>query len=229
MQEQGRRDVLPPWRAQPTPETQALLDEALARLPAPTAESLPACAPQESAELQRAAAAAWEEHLARVPDASGPIRHASTSRMRIRMAVDLHEMVGRTLRMAHVALGGKATSSQCIELLLHHFLSAWARVAAKAAREHPIMERDGWKCAVPICSNRVSLQGHHLVFQSQGGGNEPGNQSAICACHHLQGIHAGRLRARGQAPGGIVWEVGIRPDGVPSRIYWNDTLVAEAS
>lgn len=35
------------------------------------------------------------------------------------------------------------------------------------------------------------------------------------------------MRARGHAPDGIVWEVGIRPDGVASRVYLNDTLVAQ--
>jgi hypothetical protein len=146
--------------------------------------------------------------------------------MRIRLSSDLYEMVNRTLRMAEVALGGQATRSQCIELLLNHFLATWATEAAKAAREHPILERDSWQCTTPGCTYRASMHGHHLLFQSQGGGDEPGNQSTVCACHHLQGIHAGRIRARGQAPDGIVWEMGIRPDGVPTRVYLNDTLVA---
>ncbi|HEY4003307.1 MAG TPA: hypothetical protein VGO93_30845, partial [Candidatus Xenobia bacterium] len=201
---------------EPSPETQALLDEALARM-GRTPESLPACAPPTSEA---------ERDIPRVPPLAGQVRHASSRYMRIRLSPDLYEMVDRTLRMAEVALGDQANRSQCIELLLNHFLATWASEAVKAAREHPLLERDSWQCTTPGCTNRASLHGHHLLFKSQGGGDEPGNQSTVCACHHLQGIHTGRIRARGQAPDGIVWEMGIRPDGAASRLYLNDTLVA---
>ncbi|HEY3998521.1 MAG TPA: hypothetical protein VGO93_06625 [Candidatus Xenobia bacterium] len=226
MQEQGRRDVLPPLPLQPSPETQALLDEALARMPGPTARLLPTCSPVGASESERAVLAPAGQ-LPRVPDAVGQVRHAATSHMRIRLPRDLHDMVVRTLGMAEAALGGHASKTQCVELLLNHFLSTWARVAMKAARENPILERDSWQCVTPGCTSRTSLQGHHVMFKSQGGSDKAENQGAICACHHLRGIHQGRLRARGQAPDGLVWETGIRPDGVPSRIYLNDTLVAE--
>jgi hypothetical protein len=163
MQERGQRDVLPPFPVPPSRETQALLDEAVARMPAP-GEPLPPCSHPAAAESV--------------------------------LAPDLHDMVARTLRMAQLALGGQASRS-----------------------------RDSWQCSTPGCTNRVSLQGHHLIFQSQDGGDEAWNKTTVCACHHLQGIHAGRMRARGQAPDGIVWEMGIRPDGVPSRVYLNDTLI----
>ena len=43
----------------------------------------------------------------------------------------------------------------------------------------------------------------------QGGGNERENRITLCAWHHLRGVHAGRVRASGDAPHGITWEIGV--------------------
>ena len=51
----------------------------------------------------------------------------------------------------------------------------------------------------------------HVVFRSHGGGNERENRISICVWHHLRGVHAGRVRAAGEAPDGITWEIGVRP------------------
>ncbi|HEY3998477.1 MAG TPA: hypothetical protein VGO93_06405 [Candidatus Xenobia bacterium] len=154
----GHPDVLPPLPQQPSPETQALLDQARARMPGLSSQPVPTCSPQPAAE-ELAGAAEMDADLPRVPEVSGLVRHTATTRMRIRIPRDLHEMVERALRMANVALGGQATRSQCIELLLHHFLATWARVAVKAARENPILERDAWKCTVPGCTSRIQSAG----------------------------------------------------------------------
>jgi 5-methylcytosine-specific restriction endonuclease McrA len=53
------------------------------------------------------------------------------------------------------------------------------------------------------------VRDHHVVFRSQGGGNERENRITICAWHHLRGVHAGRVRASGAAPHGITWEIGV--------------------
>jgi 5-methylcytosine-specific restriction endonuclease McrA len=71
----------------------------------------------------------------------------------------------------------------------------------------PIFERDGWRCAVPACSSRRNLHDHHVLFRSQGGGNARDNRITVCAAHHLHGLHTGRIRARGRAPSGIVWQL----------------------
>jgi len=73
----------------------------------------------------------------------------------------------------------------------------------------PIFARDGWRCAVPVCTARRELQDHHLVFRSRGGDNGRENRITVCAWHHLHGIHGGRVRAWGEAPAGITWEIGV--------------------
>jgi hypothetical protein len=32
----------------------------------------------------------------------------------------------------------------------------------------------------------------------------------LCAWHHLRGVHAGRIRAEGEAPDAVTWEIGVR-------------------
>jgi hypothetical protein len=73
----------------------------------------------------------------------------------------------------------------------------------------PVFERDGWRCAVPACSARRNLHDHHLVFRSRGGHNGRDNRVSVCAWHHLRGIHSGRVRAWGEAPDRVHWELGV--------------------
>ena len=78
-----------------------------------------------------------------------------------------------------------------------------------------ILLRDRYRCLVPACSSRTNLHVHHLVFRSALGDDEPANLVAACEGHHRRGIHAGKIRARGEAPHGIVWELGVRPGERP--------------
>jgi hypothetical protein len=96
--------------------------------------------------------------------------------------------------------------------LLEHVSAFW-----RAAPKHrdPVFERDGWRCAVPACSSRRSLQDHHIVFRSQGGGGQRENRVAVCASHHQHGIHRGVLRTSGNAETGLDWEFGRRGGGGP--------------
>ena len=94
------------------------------------------------------------------------------------------------------------------EELLRHVRAEWT---AQPRHRDPIFERDGWRCAVPACTSRRNLHDHHILFRSSGGENVRHNRVAVCAAHHLHGIHAGRDRAWGTAPGGITWELGVRP------------------
>jgi len=95
-----------------------------------------------------------------------------------------------------------------LEALLLHAQSEWAR---QPRHRDPVFARDGWRCAVPVCTARRELHDHHVVFRSRGGGNGRENRVTLCAWHHLRGVHAGRVRAEGEAPDGITWEIGVRP------------------
>jgi hypothetical protein len=94
-----------------------------------------------------------------------------------------------------------------LESLLLHVKAEWE---GQPRHRDPIFARDGWRCAVPVCTARRNLHDHHLVFRSRGGGNDRRNRVTLCAWHHLRGVHAGRIRAEGEAPDAVTWEIGVR-------------------
>ena len=93
------------------------------------------------------------------------------------------------------------------EKLLEHVCHEWE---AQPQHRDPVFARDGWRCAVPACTSRANLHDHHIRYRSAGGDNSRANRVAICAWHHLRGIHLGRIRAHGTAPHAITWEIGVR-------------------
>jgi len=94
-----------------------------------------------------------------------------------------------------------------LERLLCHVTAEWER---RPRHRDPIFERDGWRCAVPACTARTSLHDHHVLYRSRGGDNTRDNRVAICAAHHLNGIHRFRIRVSGVAPDDLTWEIGFR-------------------
>ncbi|MGH7805705.1 MAG: hypothetical protein ACREQJ_15255, partial [Candidatus Binatia bacterium] len=98
------------------------------------------------------------------------------------------------------------------ERLLLHVIAEWE---AQPRHSDPIFFRDGWRCSVPGCTSRRSLEDHHLEFRSRGGGNEQWNRLAVCAAHHHHAIHRYVIRASGRAPDDVVWELGLRPGRAP--------------
>ena len=71
----------------------------------------------------------------------------------------------------------------------------------------PVIERDGYRCAVPGCTSRRNLHDHHIEFRSAGGSDSPENRITLCAFHHQRCLHAGRLRVHGRAPDALVFEL----------------------
>ena len=114
-----------------------------------------------------------------------------------------------------------------LERLLRHAKHEWTH---QPRHRDPIFERDGWRCAVPICTARMSLHDHHVVFRSRGGENSRDNRTAVCAWHHLRGIHRGVVKVSGRAPDDLVWEIGVRRGRPPLlRTHGECYLTAEAS
>jgi hypothetical protein len=103
--------------------------------------------------------------------------------------------------------------------VLQHVITYWE---ATPRHRDPIFDRDGWRCAVPGCSSRRNLHDHHLHYRSRGGGNARANRVAVCAAHHLHGIHAGVVRASGTAPRDVEWQLGVRSGGPPLLSYVGD-------
>jgi hypothetical protein len=111
-------------------------------------------------------------------------------------------------RTAILAFTGPAEPvGRGFEHLHEHVQAEWA---SQPRHRDPVFARDGWRCAVPACSSRRQLHDHHIVFRSRGGDNGRDNRITVCAWHHLRGIHAGVVRATGEAPADIAWELGVR-------------------
>ncbi|MBI3768137.1 MAG: HNH endonuclease [Deltaproteobacteria bacterium] len=109
-----------------------------------------------------------------------------------------------------------------LEEILRHVLGYWE---GTPRHRDPIFARDGWRCTVPGCSARRSLHDHHLCWRSHGGGNERDNRTAICAAHHLHGVHGGAIRAWGGASEAVHWELGVRRGVPPLLSYIGDRLL----
>ena len=99
-----------------------------------------------------------------------------------------------------------------LERLLEHVVAEWEE---QPRHRDPVFARDGWRCTVPACSSRRNLHDHHVLFRSRGGHNLPTNRITVCAAHHLHGIQAGVVRAWGEAPDGVTWELGVRAGQEP--------------
>jgi hypothetical protein len=106
-------------------------------------------------------------------------------------------------------------------------LVAWTLRDPSAGRPDPVVERDGWRCAVPGCTSRRNLHDHHLEFRSAGGSDAPENRVTLCSFHHLRCLHAGLLRVRGRAPDDLIFELGLRPGAPPLARYRSGDVAME--
>jgi len=111
--------------------------------------------------------------------------------------------------------GRPATEGEAMDAILVHALEAWGRLEPELRRAHRVYERDGWRCAVPGCTSYRNLHDHHIRFRSAKGSDALENRVTLCAFHHLHGVHAGTIRCTGQAPDGLVFELGVRPGAAP--------------
>ena len=93
------------------------------------------------------------------------------------------------------------------EAMLDHALATWLLRDPTARRVDPVIERDGYRCAVPGCTSRRNLHDHHIEYRSAGGSDERANRVTLCAFHHLRCLHAGLLRICGRAPDALVFEL----------------------
>ena len=115
--------------------------------------------------------------------------------------------------------GRPVSESDAFAAMLDHALATWTLRDPTKPRPDPVFERDGYLCAVPGCSSRMSLHDHHVVFRSHQGSDEMENLLTLCAFHHQRCLHAGRLRIQGLAPNRLVFELGVRPGAPPLARY----------
>lgn len=124
-------------------------------------------------------------------------------------------------RALAAAYGECIDAGEALAVVADHFIAVW-----DAHRQRPRISRDrryvlmrhGGLCAVPGCS-RSAQHEHHVQFRSRGGSDDAANRVAVCAAHHLQGIHRGYLTVAGRAGERLVWDLGTG-DGKPSLETW---------
>ena len=68
-----------------------------------------------------------------------------------------------------------------------------------------VIERDGFRCQRPGCSNRTALTGSHVKSRGRGGSVESENIFTVCMVCHTA-IERGLLKTTGRAPDQIRWE-----------------------
>ena len=128
--------------------------------------------------------------------------------LRARVPVRTALLLQDAFRAVRAVEGRLLHDGRCLVCLARHFGDIW-RPHAKKARtlSQKVRERDLGRCQVPGCSRRA-VHAHHVERRSRGGLDVAENLVALCACHHLRGIHGGYIRVWGRAPDALVWEVG---------------------
>ena len=139
----------------------------------------------------------------------------------------LFTAVGETLRSRLRLEGSRVPSDgEVFGAMLECALLTWTLRDPRERRPDPVVERDGYRCAVPGCTSRRSLHDHHLRFRSAGGSDAPGNRLTLCAFHHQRWLHVGFLGIRGRAPDGLVFELGLRSGAPPLIRYRSGDIEA---
>jgi len=115
------------------------------------------------------------------------------------------------------AMGASVDAGTALALIARHFLTVYHRHRPphkmRPARREVLM-RHGGLCAVPGCSC-PARQVHHITFRSQGGTKDIWNEVALCAPHHLHGVHRGYLVVKGNAGDRLIWRLGIAGGAEP--------------
>ena len=125
-------------------------------------------------------------------------------------------LLDAAIRAAREAAAGSWLSpGECLTRIAEHFVETWEEaLAERSTRQKKVLARDAGFCQVPGCS-RAAVHAHHVLYRSRGGTDEESNMVALCAAHHLHGVHRGWVRVRGQAPEGLTWELGVRSGVAP--------------
>jgi len=113
-------------------------------------------------------------------------------------------------------------------LMAHRARVAWSHLPkANRSKWERVYDRDHYRCAVPGCSRRRTLQDHHIVFRSKNGGDEHVNQITLCSIHHKM-RHDNIIRITGVAEQGkdtLVFELGIDANGRALEVFHGDRRV----
>ena len=148
--------------------------------------------------------------LQRLLDTSSSAQVRARGHLDLRVPRTVGVLLAAAFRAAERASGRWLSQPACLSALCDHFLLTWAGLPPpRRSVQRRVLHRDHGLCQVPGCS-RAAAHAHHLTFRSRGGSDLPDNLVALCAAHHLHGVHAGWLRVHGSAPHHLSWELGER-------------------
>ncbi len=146
--------------------------------------------------------------LQRLVEADTAAQLRARGELDLRLPGAVAELLSEALQAAERVSGRWLPPAEGLVLLCGHFIATWRELPRpRRTSSQRVLERDGGWCQVPGCS-RAAAHAHHLVYRSRGGGDRPENQIALCAAHHLHGVHGGRLRVEGLAPDQLTWILG---------------------
>jgi len=110
-------------------------------------------------------------------------------------------------------------------LLLHRATEVWKRQDPETmATEERILKRDEHRCRIPGCSRRRNLEAHHIRYRSRGGSDRMRNKTSACHGHH-KAIHEGVVRVTGEAPHGLIVELGCEEGRPPLFVLHGEKIL----
>ena len=173
---------------------------------------------------RREKAAAEEERIDREIQQmrDSPLRQT----VRFFLPTEMEEAWAEVERCGAIVMHDKATTADLLEVLADAVLDEYRDEARRVMKAHPISTRDRWRCVLPTCSDRGCAHEHHVEFRSRGGSDDPSNLTRICAGHHQQGVHEGRIEITGKAPHDLRIRQGIRPDGRAHYEFYDGVIVS---
>ena len=146
--------------------------------------------------------------LRREADAHEVRQTCAEGSVSVRVPAGVAFLVDEAFHAARKAAGRWLSPDECLFALADHFVRTWeVLLERRSTPERRAIDRDRGYCQVPGCS-RGAVHAHHVVYRSRGGADDPSNLVALCAAHHLHGVHAGYVRVSGRAPDQLVWELG---------------------
>ena len=113
------------------------------------------------------------------------------------------------------ATGRWISSGEALAIMADFFIEVWTPWVKEQQRwwskeRKEVFARTKGICAWPTCG-KAAVHEHHIRPRSQGGMDEVSNLCALCAHHHLRGIHLGYLLIEGRAGECLVFR---RVDGL---------------
>jgi len=170
-----------------------------------------------------ASIAAWIERAERTTCIAlrRELQHAEDTRMCARGQFEVWAprraaaVIALAFSAARKTEGRWISTGECVTRIAEHFIEVWEPILERRRTlQRQALERDKGLCTVPWCS-KAADHAHHIDYRSHGGSDDLSNLTSLCATHHLQGVHKGRIRVTGTAPDHLVWEVVRESRGRP--------------